>query len=64
MKKETAEEVLGHPLWLIPTMLLIFIATVNGLHTTAHLRMKIDANAYCKNNAEWVDSNTDTYDDY
>ena len=60
---KTSGEVLGHPLWIIPVMLLICVATIEGLHTAAHMRMKIDANSYCQNNAEWVEQNTGGYDD-
>ena len=62
MKEESAGEVLGHPLWIIPVMLLAMVVTIEGMHTATHWRMKIDANAYCRNNAEWVESNTN--DDY
>jgi len=51
-------DALGHPLFLMPVMLLGIIALIEGLHTSAHLHMKIDANAYCRNNAEWVEKNT------
>ena len=42
-------EVLGHPLWMMPVMLLALIAMIEGMHTAAHIRMKIDADAYCRN---------------
>ena len=58
MKEETTGEVIGNPLWMMPVMLLALVAMIEGLHTAAHIRMKIDANAYCKNNAEWVEMNT------
>jgi len=50
-------DVLGHPLWMMPVMLLAIVAMIEGMHTTAHIRMKIDADAYCRNNAEWVELN-------
>jgi|TARA_R100001530_G_C4216463_1_gene128802 hypothetical protein len=62
MKKTT--EVLGHPLWLMPVMLLGMFAFIEGLHTAAHLHMQIDANAYCRNNAEWVEMNTNDDEDW
>ena len=61
MKKTT--EVLGHPLWILPVMILGMLALIQGMHTAAHLHMKIDANAYCRNNAEWVESQQND-DDY
>ena len=35
MKKETAGEVLGHPLWIMPMMVGIMLVIIEGLHTTA-----------------------------
>ena len=46
MKKETAGEVVGHPLWMLPMFMTCMLVIIEGLHTTAHLRMKVDANAY------------------
>jgi len=51
-------DVMGHPLWMLPVMILGMLAMIEGIHTTAHLHMQIDADAYCRNNAEWVDSKT------
>ena len=62
MKKTT--EVLGHPLWILPVMILGMLALIQGMHTAAHLRMQIDANAYCRNNAEWVEMNTNDDEDW
>ena len=52
MKKETAGEVLGHPLWMLPVMLGCLFVMIEGLHTTAHLRGEIDVHGLCRNNAE------------
>ena len=57
-------DVLGHPLWMMPVMLLAIVAMIEGMHTTAHIRMKIDADAYCRNNAEWVEMNTNEEEDW
>ena len=62
MRKTT--EVIGHPLWMLPVMLLGMLAFIEGIHTSAHLHMKIDANAYCRNNAEWVEMNENSDDDW
>jgi len=40
------------------------LAFIEGLHTAAHLHMQIDANAYCRNNAEWVEMNTKDDEDW
>jgi len=55
-------EVLGHPLWMLPVMLFGLVAMIEGIHTSAHWHMQIDADAYCRNNAEWVEKNEN--DDY
>ena len=60
MKK--TEDVVMHPLWIIPVMLMFTVGMIQTLHTLTHWRMEIDADVYCKNNAEWVESNTN--DDY
>ena len=59
MKK--AGEVMMHPLWAGPVLLIGMMVVIETLHTLTHWRMEIDANAYCKNNAEGVESQQ--YDD-
>ena len=51
-----------HPLWFMPVMIMLAVVMIQTLHTLTHWRMKIDADAYCKNNAEWVDSNENKND--
>ena len=46
-----------HPLWIGPMMLMFMVVVIQTLHTITHWRMEIDADAYCKNNAEWIKSN-------
>ena len=60
MKK--TEDVVMHPLWIIPVMLMFTVGMIQTLHTLTHWRMEIDADVYCKNNAEWIESNIN--DDY
>ena len=55
MKKETAGEVLGHPLWMLPVMLMCIFVMIEGLHTTAHLRGEIDVHGLCRNNKEYIE---------
>ena len=62
--KRTAEEVVAHPLWMMPVFLLLIISFIQGIHTTAHWRMQIDANAYCRNNAEWIEMNQEEKEDW
>tara|TARA_Y100001970_G_C14240333_1_gene864521 strand:- start:401 stop:574 length:174 start_codon:yes stop_codon:yes gene_type:complete len=54
--KKTSDLVM-HPLWIIPVMLLSTMILIETLHTVTHWRMEIDANAYCRNNAEWINDN-------
>tara|TARA_B100001996_G_scaffold24044_1_gene18763 strand:- start:261 stop:446 length:186 start_codon:yes stop_codon:yes gene_type:complete len=61
MKK--AGEVMMHPLWAGPVLLIGMMVVIETLHTLTHWRMEIDANAYCRNNAEWVESRQQD-DDY
>ena len=55
MKKETVGEVLGHPLWMLPTMLACIFVMIEGLHTTAHLRGEIDVHGMCRQNKEYIE---------
>ncbi len=56
-------EIMMHPLWATPVMLLFTTSLIQGMHTATHWRMQIDADSYCKNNAEWIESNTGYSDD-
>ena len=60
--KKTEHKVM-HPLWIGPMMLMFMVVMIQNLHTLTHWRMEIDADAYCRNNAEWVESNTGYNDD-
>ena len=55
MKK--TEDIVMHPLWCGPVLLMVMVILIQTLHTLTHWRMEIDADAYCKNNAEWIKSN-------
>ena len=61
MKK--TEDLVMHPLWIGPMMLMFMMVMIQTLHSVTHWRMEIDADAYCRNNAEWVESQTSD-DDY
>ena len=56
-------DVMMHPLWAGPVLLIGMMVLIQTLHTLTHWRMEIDADAYCRNNAEWVESQTND-DDY
>ena len=61
MKK--TEDLVMHPLWIGPMMLMFMVVMIQTLHTDTHWRMEIDADSYCRNNAEWVEQNTGGYDE-
>ena len=61
MKK--TEDITLHPLWFGPVLLLFCAVLIQTLHTLTHWQMQIDADAWCRNNAEWVESNTGYNDD-
>jgi len=60
MKK--IEDITLHPLWFGPVLLLFTAILIQTLHTLTHWHMEIDADAYCRNNAEWVESQTNDDD--
>ena len=52
MKK--TEDIMMHPLWCGPVMLMFMVVMIQTLHTLTHWHMEIDADAWCKNNAEFI----------
>ena len=63
MKKETAGEVLGHPLWMLPMMLIIFLGGIETIHTLAHIHGEIDVHGICRRIKEFIQS-LESEDDY
>jgi len=61
MKKETAGEVIGHPLWLLPVLLIGILALIEGLHTSAHLHQNMDVHGVCLRNKEYIESKDNEY---
>ena len=59
--KRTTGEVLGHPLWMLPMFMLVFLVMIESLHTTAHLHQEIDVHGICKQNKEYIESNENDY---
>ncbi len=55
MKK--TEEVVMHPLWIMPVAMMFLVVMIETFHILTHWQMEIDADAWCRNNAEWVESN-------
>ena len=53
---KTAGEVMGHPLWMLPVMLLALLVMIEGLHTSAHLHQEMDVHGVCRQNKEYIQS--------
>ena len=53
---KTAGEVMGHPLWILPVMMLAVLLLIEGLHTSAHLHQEIDVHGICRQNKEFIES--------
>ena len=50
-----------HPLWIGPVMLMFMVVMIQTLHTLTHWHMEIDADSWCKNNAEFIEGNDNDY---
>ena len=61
--KNKAEDIMLHPVWAGPVLLIGMMVIIQTLHTLTHWHMQIDVDAWCRNNAEWVESNTGYNDD-
>ena len=53
-----------HPLWLFPVFLIGVFTFIEGIHTTAHWRMKIDTHGYCYQNKEYLEKIEQDDDDW
>ena len=62
--KRTAGEVAGHPLWMLPMMLVIIFGGIQAIHTTAHWHMEIDVHGYCMRNKEHIERMNEDSDDW
>ena len=61
MKKETLGEVIGHPLWMLPVILIGLLVLIEALHTSAHLHQKIDVHGVCRQNREYIEMKENDY---
>ena len=50
-----------HPLWFGPVLLLFCAVLIQTLHTLTHWQMEIDADAWCRNNVEFIEGNDNDY---
>ena len=55
MTQRTSGEIVGHPLWMLPMMLVIIFGGIQAIHTTAHWHMEIDVHGYCMQNKEYLE---------
>ena len=55
------EEVMGHPLWMLPVMLLAILVLIEGLHTSAHLHLEMDVHGVCMRNKEFIEGKENDY---
>ena len=58
---KTAGDIVGHPLWMLPVMLLALVVLIEGLHTSAHLHQELDVHGICKQNKEFIESLDEDY---
>ena len=61
MPMKTAGDVAGHPLWMLPMMLIICFGGIEALHTMAHLHQEIDVHGICRQNKEFIEMKEDDY---
>ena len=61
---KTSGEVMGHPLWMLPVMLLSLVALIEGVHTTAHWHQEVDVHGTCRQNKEYIKMIESGEDDY
>ena len=55
------DEVLGHPLWMLPVMLLAILVMIEGLQSSALLLQEIDVHGICRQNKEFIEMQEDDY---
>ena len=53
--KRTPEEIVTHPLWMMPVFMLLIFGFIQGIHTVAHWHMEIDVHGYCMRNKEHLE---------
>jgi len=59
--KRNPGEVMMHPLWIMPVMLLGLVGFIEGVHTMAHLKMNLDVHGYCMQNKEHLERQDDDW---
>ena len=59
--KRNPGEVMMHPLWIMPVMMVGIFAFIEGVHTMAHLKMNLDVHGHCMQNAEHLERQDDDW---
>ena len=59
--KRTPEEIVTHPLWMMPVFMLFIFGFIQGIHTTAHWYMEMDVHGYCMQNKEHLERQDDDW---
>ena len=59
--KRNPGEVMMHPLWIMPVMMVGMFAFIEGVHTMAHLKMNLDVHGYCMQNKEHLEREDDDW---
>ena len=55
---------MGHPLWMLPVMMLGVLLMIEGLHTAAHWHQEIDVHGICRQNKEYIEMREQEEDDW
>ena len=62
--KRTPVEIVTHPLWIMPVLLLGIFVFIEGLHTAAHIHGEMDVHGYCMQNKEHIERMEQGDDDW
>tara|TARA_B100000287_G_scaffold178376_1_gene168417 strand:+ start:239 stop:421 length:183 start_codon:yes stop_codon:yes gene_type:complete len=50
------EDLITHPLWMLPVFMFGIFIFIEALHTSAHLHGEWDVHGLCRNNKEYLES--------
>ena len=64
MTQKSVGDILTHPLWIMPVLMIGIFAFIEGIHTMAHLRMNMDVHGYCMQNKEHIERMEQDDDDW
>ena len=61
MTQRNVGDILMHPLWIMPVLMVGIFVFIEGVHTMAHLRMNLDVHGYCMQNKEHLEREDDDW---